>query len=105
MKKLIITSLLILLAGMLNGTMDAIAHSHWHSGIGWIDGTDKVTGWWMVGPLYVLKDAWHLLKQCMVFIFFIPVLMQVKEKHGFWFLVMALSWWIGFDLIYKGVLQ
>lgn len=104
----------LMLAGIFNGIMDSIVHHPWvwkflgnnrfHD---WVIGTWKITGDWMIGPLYALKDGWHCAK---IFMWLCVNLAIVSNIKGTWtykliaFIVLALVQWLGFLLIYKGIL-
>ena len=104
-------------AGTANAIMDTIAHRpHVWKFLG--DG--KLYKWvvgeisfgkgkpWMVGPLYALMNMWHCAKVIMWFCVMMAVVSNVDGTLAYKFvafIILALSQWIGFLSIYKGVLK
>ena len=102
--------ILLFTAGCLNGLMDTIAHHpqqlNWIKGkLGqWVRGEYRIAGDWMIGVLYVLKDFWHSVKIAYQLTIFIAIMINNNyEPIWFWFIIIALSHWVGFLFIYKGL--
>jgi hypothetical protein len=121
-KKILVILALVLLAGACNGLMDSIDHHpqkfDWlpeGSFKDWVLGDLQIGKgeWWMWGPVYVLQDGWHNVKQWMAFMFFSAIVVAIfkfdREDHG-WFgplmtyALLALAWGIGFTLFYNVLL-